>query len=534
VADQVLPFYLVYDQSLPMRPKAAEELDRALSGLFSRVNAPAPADDGVRLGLIGFDGGDTRVLVPLGGAFVSGSFANARRSTRTGTPFSAAFRLLFRTILDDAQRVTAEPGQYLRPVVFFMAAGNPTDDWRGDYQRLFQAHRSFHPEIVAFGLPGVDTAILQEITTTRKFLADDQTGPSTAMGNFLACVESCATDTGSALEKGFRAAFSPPRSVPGFTEIISGLGRAGAGTSPAEGAVRLKRTYTAAPRKPSYAEPAGIGSTDKSAVTPAGLPEGWHRVPDTVLDGADLDGLVIRGASLRGDGHRAAGTTRKDAMGIYRVREGGFDAIVACVAGGAEEAALSHLGAEQACLLARDEAAKRLSKLFGDPADAPAVGRDLIDAVAARLVRRAAFLNVEPAALSTSLAVAVVDLGRSHYFQRTVTTCAGHCNRYTFIKDDQLSQLTFQSLNREPPSSPPFPDAEVRVQVGDLFPGDVLMICTDGLGKPMLQDEVESHLLDSWKSGQVPGVAEFGWRLSFRAEDAADDRTAICLRIRYA
>jgi hypothetical protein len=41
-----------------------------------------------------------------------------------------------------------------------------------------------------------------------------------------------------------------------------------------------------------------------------GLPGGRHMVPDTVLDGVDLARLSVRGASLRGDGHRPAGVSR--------------------------------------------------------------------------------------------------------------------------------------------------------------------------------------------------------------------------------
>jgi uncharacterized protein YegL len=521
VDDQVLPFYLVYDQTMPVQPQAADKLDQALSVLFYKVNVNAPGLGGVRLGLIGF-GGDTRVLAPLGGIPVSGPFSSIKRTSRAGPPFGAAFRLLRSTILEDAAGASAASMKYLQPAVFFIAARNPTDDWGYDYQQL-QAAWSPHPEIVAFGLTALDPELLRKITTTRTFLADEQTGLSGAMANLLACVDNCATDTGSALEKGSRRAFSPPRSVPGFAAIIPSQGDAVKDPSPA----------AELPPVPVYPEPAVIGGATESAVTPAGLPEGWHRVPDTVIDGADLDGLVIRGASVRGDKHRAAGTTRKDAMGIYRVRDGDFDAIVACVAGGADEASLSHLGAEQACLLARDEVAKRLPTLFGDPADAPAVCLDLIESVSSRLTRRAGFLNVDPAALATSLAFVVAEAGGDPTRRRSISAEVGPCRWFSFSADP--SRLVVQSVDRwqvSDSSTSPVLGTEVTVGVAPLLPGEMLTIFTGGLVKQMGQDDLESHLLSSWEDATVPSLDEFGGGFSFDDEDAADDRTAIFLWIR--
>ncbi|MBK3576557.1 protein phosphatase 2C domain-containing protein [Streptomyces sp. MBT65] len=70
---------------------------------------------------------------------------------------------------------------------------------------------------------------------------------------------------------------------------------------------------------------------------------GWRK-PDTVFDGARHGPLTVRAASTRGDGHRHVGTPRQDDYCLY----GTDDWLVAAVADGVSQGALSHLAAEAA------------------------------------------------------------------------------------------------------------------------------------------------------------------------------------------
>lgn len=70
---------------------------------------------------------------------------------------------------------------------------------------------------------------------------------------------------------------------------------------------------------------------------------GWRK-PDTVFDGARHGTLTVRAASTRGDGHRHGGTPRQDDYCLY----GTADWLVAAVADGVSQGALSHLAAEAA------------------------------------------------------------------------------------------------------------------------------------------------------------------------------------------
>jgi serine/threonine protein phosphatase PrpC len=73
--------------------------------------------------------------------------------------------------------------------------------------------------------------------------------------------------------------------------------------------------------------------------------------------------------------------------------------------------------------------------------------------------------------------------------------------------------------------------SQVEVVVADLIPGDVVLLCTDGLSNVMRQVGVRRQLAEWW-SRQPPGLAEFYWQASFRAQSYGDDRTVICMWVR--
>ena len=88
----------------------------------------------------------------------------------------------------------------------------------------------------------------------------------------------------------------------------------------------------------AFPEPLVIGDMPTLRSDPRGLPKP-DQVPgpvaaDSVLDGADFEGLMIRGASLRGDRHRYEATVRQDSMGIWRVGDRETPAILVCVTDG--------------------------------------------------------------------------------------------------------------------------------------------------------------------------------------------------------
>ena len=322
-----------------------------------------------------------------------------------------------------------------------------------------------------------------------------------------------------------------------------------------------------------------------------GLPRHWHAVPDTVLDGADLWQLSVRGASLRGSRHRADGVARQDAMGIYPVTADGIEAVLGCVADGVDDEPLSHLGAEQACLILRDEVRARLPQLFSwQPRDAPSgakeeidqVWQDLVQSAAERLIGRAALLKVAPGALSASLAVALVETTADDAgWRRWMTFTLGDCDAFLLdgseLDDSVPNAGTCLSCSAKS-GDPVFasedgycPSCGRRIVAGDThltlepnyvawdlslaspliagvhaatFPvgsagpatvtlGGVrgqhtLGICSGGLAPSSRSPDILSQLIMRWLAEQVPTLPEFASQLSFSSSWYTADRTAIC------
>ena len=135
-----------------------------------------------------------------------------------------------------------------------------------------------------------------------------------------------------------------------------------------------RKEHAAMPSTPSFPAPLIIGPEPKLTSAPRGLPDAASTMPDTVLDGADLSGLVIRGASIRGDDHRYLGATRQDAMGIWALADGQAEAYLVCVADGVGNEPMSQLGSAEACALLRQEAERKLPALLTAEQDRGCLG----------------------------------------------------------------------------------------------------------------------------------------------------------------
>ena len=145
------------------------------------------------------------------------------------------------------------------------------------------------------------------------------------------------------------------------------------------------RALEAALQGKEAARPPILGKSPSFVSVPGRLPTAEPPpVPDTVLDGADLDGLTIRAASLRGEDHRYMANIRQDSMGMWRLANAETSAILICVADGVSSERLSHRGSAGACQLLRDEIEPRLTALLNPERDArlAELGQELMDGVA--------------------------------------------------------------------------------------------------------------------------------------------------------
>ncbi|MFI6630767.1 protein phosphatase 2C domain-containing protein [Nonomuraea fuscirosea] len=276
---------------------------------------------------------------------------------------------------------------------------------------------------------------------------------------------------------------------------------------------------------PRFPEPLIIGRAPRLRSAPGPLTTANRAGPDTELDGADLDGLVIRGASVRGDYHRYDGMPRQDAMAIRMLGE---SHVLLAVADGLGSREMSHFGAVEACRAALDEYPASLLDGFETRSDPVAY----FTAVADSMIYQAKNENVEVAQMATTLTVAVIDAqgqqgSRLCQIMRVGDSTAMLLHRGVwvscFVEDDN------QPLASSATYALPDDAARVEVTTCVLSPGDLLLLCTDGLAKPMAGQAVREQLADWWGQGTPPSLAEFLWQFSFRVKSHDDDRTAICV-----
>jgi serine/threonine protein phosphatase PrpC len=295
-------------------------------------------------------------------------------------------------------------------------------------------------------------------------------------------------------------------------------------------------------RKPWQA-PVVIGTIPRLTSDPRGLPSEQIKVADSLLDGADLPALTIRGASLRGDAHRYNGVTRQDALSIYRVYDGPTEAYLACVADGVGSEPLSQYGSANVCELAHSVVGKRLTELFSaEPTyDLRNICNELVAELSERLIDKAVAEQVidkpntldSPAgALSTTFVAAVVNAESSDPVGRQIVVFAVGDSPVFVLRADTFIPLLSDQHDTEIASSKtmalPTRIGHIQVVRSVLTPGDVLLICTDGLSNPMRSPETSKQLASWWGAGEPPSILEFGWQLSFKAKSYDDDRSAVC------
>jgi serine/threonine protein phosphatase PrpC len=290
---------------------------------------------------------------------------------------------------------------------------------------------------------------------------------------------------------------------------------------------------------PPFPDPVVIGASPTFPARLGTLPStpgnmSGSAVPDTALDGGDLPGLLVRGASLRGEDHRNMGVVRQDSMGMWRVTDGKMAAVLACATDGVSSQPHSHRGAVAICQLLRDLAQEHLSYLF---AAEPGTGvtfvwQFLADQLARQLSDLAFRQNMDPVTVSATLAAALIEESPAHPAERRyVVLSVGDATAYL------LSRAEFTECLADPHEGEitesrtwtlPTSVGDVGAAAGILAPGDMLMVCSDGMSNPMRNANVRDQLAQWWSRDQVPGLLEFGWQVGYRARTYGDDRTAVC------
>jgi uncharacterized protein YegL len=215
MSEQVLPFYLVCDESSSMSGGPIQAINDSLPKIHAEIGSNPVVADKTRFCLIGFNS-FAQVLLPLSDLSVITSMPGLQASG--GTSYGAAFDLLYDTITQDVAALKQDQNQVYRPAVFFLSDGQPGDNWEAAYKRLIDPSWSLHPNILAFGFGAVDQQTLQQVATVKAFIADGSMGPEDALKEFAQSLIRSIVNSGSKTATG-GLTLAVPDNVPGFTTL---------------------------------------------------------------------------------------------------------------------------------------------------------------------------------------------------------------------------------------------------------------------------------------------------------------------------
>jgi uncharacterized protein YegL len=213
---QVLPFYLVCDESGSMAGQPLDAINDSLPKIHSEIGSNPVVADKTKFCLIGFSD-SAQVLLPMSDLSLISTIPALQ--VAGGTNYSSAFDLLYDTIAEDVKQLKANGDQVYRPAVFFLSDGQPGDNWEGAYKRLTDPNWPFHPNVLAFGFGQIDAATLQHVATVRAFIANGTMGPDEALREFAQSLIQSIVNSGSRPAQGGALTLAVPDDVPGFTSL---------------------------------------------------------------------------------------------------------------------------------------------------------------------------------------------------------------------------------------------------------------------------------------------------------------------------
>lgn len=214
---QILPFYLVCDESGSMAGEPLNSINSALPDLHREISTNPTIADKTRFCLIGFSD-EAKVLQPLVDLSDISELPLLEASGLTS--YGAAFRTLSQCIEADVNRLKSEGHEVYRPVVFFLSDGVPTDRWLGEHKALTNAR--YRPNIIAFGIGEADERTIGAVANFRAFMQkDSNVSAAQALREFAASltrsIVRSAASLGTKPGGGFNLVIE--EEVPGFTTV---------------------------------------------------------------------------------------------------------------------------------------------------------------------------------------------------------------------------------------------------------------------------------------------------------------------------
>ena len=154
----------------------------ALREIHQAIASDPIVNDKIRIGVISFSD-SAEVIHPLSKMTDVVDFPAL--VVKGGSNYESAFTCLKQTIQDDIAALKAHENiKVVRPIVFFISDGEPTDtNWQAALAAVADKNWSFSPHIIAFGVSGARAENIQKVATKSRhgnqfaFLADDNADP---------------------------------------------------------------------------------------------------------------------------------------------------------------------------------------------------------------------------------------------------------------------------------------------------------------------------------------------------------------------
>ncbi|WP_031525369.1 vWA domain-containing protein [Streptomyces sp. NRRL F-5123] len=164
-----LPTYVVIDASSSMKPHEAV-LNATLARLHYNLAVNPRVSEFARVSVVAFST-DVHVVIPMSDMEQVPAMPEVICGGRT--EYGKTFDRVRQCIEQDVRDLRSQNFGVLRPTVFFLTDGSPTDaHWQNSFRTLVDRKWPRHPHVIAYGFGGANRAVLEKVATKALFIAD--------------------------------------------------------------------------------------------------------------------------------------------------------------------------------------------------------------------------------------------------------------------------------------------------------------------------------------------------------------------------
>jgi uncharacterized protein YegL len=204
-----LPTYLVIDASASMQPHQ-NTLNRTLRQLHATISESPRVSEFAQMSLIAFSS-DAHLIIEMTDLDRIQAMPEIVCNGRTN--YSAAFDLVRSRIETDVDDLRSMGMAVLRPVMFLLTDGAPTDPrWHDAFRQLVDRSWPRYPHVISYGFGAANPDVLGKVATKAAFIADVGTDQDRAL------LEALGSLLNSLVASSRAGEMQIPRSAPGFTE----------------------------------------------------------------------------------------------------------------------------------------------------------------------------------------------------------------------------------------------------------------------------------------------------------------------------